>query len=73
VRHIADFKEIKDASRIRRVQERLDEFANEVEMLSQQWSTDRDSSSWNEAVKSAADAYRELQEKLWGLWGGPLG
>ena len=51
-------------SGFKRVQERLEELANEVEILSQQWSTDRDSSSWNEAVKSAADAYRELQEKL---------
>jgi predicted metal-dependent phosphoesterase TrpH/energy-coupling factor transporter ATP-binding protein EcfA2 len=47
-----------------RIRERLDELASEVEMLSQQWSADRDSSPWNEAVKSAADAYRELQEKL---------
>lgn len=47
-----------------RVQERLNELANEVERLSQQWSEDRDSSPWNEAVKSTADAYRELQEKL---------
>ncbi|MCZ2076049.1 MAG: hypothetical protein LC130_13750 [Bryobacterales bacterium] len=47
-----------------RVRERLDELANEIEGLSQQWTADRDSSSWTEAVKSAADAYRELQEKL---------
>jgi hypothetical protein len=47
-----------------RVRERLDELANEVERLSQRWSADRDSSPWNEAVKSAVDAYRDLQEKL---------
>lgn len=47
-----------------RVRERLDELAGEVERLSQQWSADRDSSPWNEAVKSAVDAYRDLQEKL---------
>lgn len=47
-----------------RVRERLDELANEVQRLSQQWSADRDSSPWNEAVKSAVDAYRDLQEKL---------
>ncbi|GIU77520.1 MAG: hypothetical protein KatS3mg005_0758 [Bryobacteraceae bacterium] len=42
----------------------MNELANEVERLSQQWSEDRDSSPWNEAVKSTADAYRKLQEKL---------
>lgn len=57
-------KSSKLVSGFTRVGERLDELANEVERLSQQWSADRDSSPWNEAVKSAVDAYRDLQEKL---------
>jgi energy-coupling factor transporter ATP-binding protein EcfA2 len=57
-------KSSKLVSGFARVQEHLSELANEVESLSQQWLADRDSSPWNEAVKAAADAYRELQEKL---------
>ncbi len=53
-----------------RFRERLDELANEVERLSLQWSADRDSSPWMEAVKAATDAYEELQEKMKSLGAG---